>query len=222
MNISELKLKLTQEGTNIGCWIGWLNNNLLSYLIYLGDENFLFIFEGGSGGSGIKRGAFEYLKKLVDNVTDQNTTEFIPIKYLEEIEDFQTEFYKYDFNIFTAISAGNLKPVDILNNIRYNLNQIETLEDGDIIYFKRSCYNHSAVLVDKVRMLCVHRSGEPNLTMVSCCIDKALVTKDHLIDIAKGSRLTKSNHIFDKHAAPKYSFLGSLLNLMCIEIVCIL
>ncbi len=167
-----------------------------------GGPNFLKIYEESSGGK--KLSAFEYLKTLTtkEDKIAQVPAEFITFEDLENYVSQDDEFYKYEFNIIKAMSSGRSKPLDILENVKHNLDQIQTLEAGDIINFKRSLYNHTAVLVDKVRLICVHRSGEPNLGMVSC-LDKAVVTKDHLLDIACESKLTKSNHIFDKFAPPK-------------------
>jgi len=148
--------------------------------------------------------AFEYLKVLVnkEKIEISEPAEFVTFDDLESFATKDDEFYKYEYNIVRAMSCGKSKPLDVLENLKHNLDQIQMLENGDVINFRRSLYNHTAVLVDKVRLICVHRSGEPNLGMVSC-IDKAVVTKDHLIDIASESKLTKSNHIFDKYAPPK-------------------
>ena len=81
--------------------------------------------------------------------------------------------------------------------------------------FKRGLYHHAAILTDTKRMLCVHRSGEPdeidNLRITSCSLiglptDKASVTEDHLIEIAGFSRLFQSNKLYDKVCQAKYKY----------------
>ena len=153
---------------------------------------------------GIKQEAFEYLNGIAASgiAASIEFTDFITV---EDLTDFQgSEFYKYDFNIIKEMKSVR-NPKGILSNIEHNLTQIGTPENGDAIHFKRSFYNHSAILVDKVRLICVHRSGEPNLEQMSAgvCMYKGLVTRGHLIEIAKTSMLTKSNHIYDTNGPPR-------------------
>ena len=122
------------------------------------------------------------------------------------------EFYKYDMNIFQTINNNPKKKFEFIKTLEFNLNEIASLEEGDGIMFERGFYHHAAVLVDASKMLCAHRSGEPDDTdnfivsstsLLGIPTDKASVTLDHLIEIAGFSRLKKSNHIFDKNLTPK-------------------
>ena len=37
-------------------------------------------------------------------------------------------------------------PVNVLPNLKFNLEQIKTLDEGDVISFKRTLYHHHALL----------------------------------------------------------------------------
>ena len=102
-----------------------------------------------------------------------------------------------------------MKYADLLQIIKFNLLEIDQLEEGDVIMFDRGFYHHSAVLTDKLHMLCIHRSCDGYSTVASAsCLGiptvKASVSENHLIEIAGFSKLKKSNEIFDKKLPPRY------------------
>lgn len=165
-------------------------------------------------GLGVKAEAFEYLKANLDiNIFGNDISDLTTVHVNHYKCDRQDkEFYKYDMNIFRTISNNPKKKLEFINTLEFNLNEIESLEEGDGIMFERGLYHHAAVLIDTFKMLCIHRSGEPddaaNLIVSSTSLigiptDKASVTLDHLIEIAGFSRLKKSNEIFDKKVSPK-------------------
>ena len=80
--------------------------------------------------------------------------------------------------------------------------------------FERGLYHHAAILTDTKRMLCVHRSGEPdeidNFQIASCSLvglptEKASVTEDHLIEVAGYSRLYQRNKLYDRGCPARYA-----------------
>lgn len=213
LNIFSLDDKLAEnDKENIGTCIGQVYKNSWKLLIYLGEQSLLTAYENGTGTI---QSSFDYLtsnldpsKFQVNNFKNENVKTLIYYKAHES----DAIFYKYDLNIFTTASFNKMKTLDLIDIIKFNLNQIEQLEEGDIIMFERGFYHHSALLIDSTHMLCIHRSGEPDnpgdLAIASASLlgmptAKASVTEDHLIEIAGYSRLKKSNEIFDKKLSPK-------------------
>lgn len=165
------------------------------------------------------KNSFDYLLASLNTKSKKQEFEIakgidLKLVLVSQYKAFQSEahFYKYDLNLFTTASRNKLKPTDLLQTIQFNLGEIDSLEEGDIIMFERGFYHHSALLTDQSHMMCIHRSGEPDnpgdLAIASASLlgvptAKASVTEDHLIEIAGFSRLKKSNEIFDKKLTPK-------------------
>lgn len=209
LDIFELENMLGDGLNNIGSCIGLVDQDCWKFLIYLGGNNLLVTYEKGNG---VIKKSFDYLYdnmdkykfEIADEMQTTNLDEF-------KVQRHNLRFFKYDMNIFTTSTENKIKPIDFVRTIEFNLNQIETLKNGDIIMFERGLYHHAAILIDHKNMLCIHRSGEPddpgNLCIASSSIlglptEKASVTEDHLIEIAGYSRLKKSNEVFDKKLAP--------------------
>lgn len=91
--------------------------------------------------------------------------------------------------------------------MRHNLLVIQTLEVGDIIDFNRGLFNHTAIVVDKERLECVHRhnSGVKPDSKVNRNLSSGRVTKDDIFDIVKymvkenkyWSKITRANDKYD-------------------------
>ena len=85
-----------------------------------------------------------------------------------------------------------MRSAELLDIIRSNLLQIQTLQKGDIIRFYRNLFHHSAVLTDDLHITCNHRNAEPgnsafwsnpsaSVSSSYAQNERACVTEDHLI-----------------------------------------
>ena len=87
--------------------------------------------------------------------------------------------------------------MNISETIKRNIEQLNMLENGDIIDFKRdnADYSHTAILVDKKILLCVHRSNSAanEISSSSGMSTSSGVVKENILDIAKDKQtsLTK-------------------------------
>lgn len=75
--------------------------------------------------------------------------------------------------------------------------------------------------IDISRMICTHRSGEPenlagpliaSTSILGLPTEKALVTEDFIINIAGHRRMTKSNEKYDSCHMPKYAIFNMAFN----------
>jgi hypothetical protein len=214
LSIYQLEDKLLEDTDSTGCCIGLVEGSTWKFLVYLGEQNLLVLFEKGNG---LIKDSIQYISKNLDNkkpkfdIKQKTNLQLILVNQYKAFRS-EAQFYKYDLNLFTTANNNKMKSADLLQILQFNLCQIDQLEEGDIIMFERGLYHHSAVLTDQLHMMCIHRSGEPDnpgdlmiasTSLLGIPTAKASVTEDHLIEIAGYSKLKKSNEIFDKILTPK-------------------
>ena len=214
LSIYQLEDKLLEDTDSTGCCIGLVEGSTWKFLVYLGEQNLLVLFEKGNG---LIKDSIQYISKNLDNkkpkfdIKQKTNLQLILVNQYKAFRS-EAQFYKYDLNLFTTANNNKMKSSDLLQILQFNLCQIDQLEEGDIIMFERGLYHHSAVLTDQLHMMCIHRSGEPDnpgdlmiasTSLLGIPTAKASVTEDHLIEIAGYSKLKKSNEIFDKILTPK-------------------
>ena len=199
-----------EDSNSFGCCVGLIEKSTWKLLVYLGDRILLVLFELGKG---LFHNSIQYLQYL--DIEKQNfeqkykaDLELILIDQYQSVRS-DAQFYKYNLNLITTASNNKMKYADLLQIIKFNLLEIDQLEEGEVIRFDRGFYHHSAVLTDKLHMLCIHRSCDGYSTVASAsCLGiptvKASVSENHLIEIAGFSKLKKSNEIFDKKLPPRY------------------
>jgi hypothetical protein len=199
-----------EDSNSFGCCVGLIEKSTWKLLVYLGDRTLLVLFELGKG---LFHNSIQYLQYL--DIEKQNfeqkykaDLELILIDQYQSVRS-NAQFYKYNLNLITTASNNKMKYADLLQIIKLNLLEIDQLEEGDVIMFDRGFYHHTAVLTDKLHMLCIHRSCDGYSTVASAsCLGiptvKASVSQNHLIEIAGFSKLKKSNEIFDKKLPPRY------------------
>ena len=214
VGIYQLEQQL-KDINSAGCFVGLMEESTWKLLVYLGNRTLLVLFEKGKG---LLHDSMQYLSQNCDIEKQNFHSKYKADLNLILIDQYQSvrsyaQFYKYNLNIFTTASNNNMKSVDFLHIIKFNLLEIDNLEEGDVILFDRGFYHHSAVLTDKLHMLCIHRSCDGDSTIVSASSlgkpsAKASITEDHLIEIAGHSKIKKSNEIFDKRLTPRYYFFN--------------
>jgi HRAS-like suppressor 3 len=218
LRLNELDEFLSSEPSNNGIKVGsaisitYTDKMIWKLCIYLGNKQFIEIFERGVG---IIEKNF---KLLVDNINDCAILEnlcssaVIRIKHLLNSQQNNVEYHLHSYNIFDICKQENLTLNNVLSILQYNLEQINTFEEGDIIGFNRSFYHHNGILTDIDRMIITHKSGEPVdpttlkgaiSSMAGFSIDKAEVVEDYLIDVIGRSRILKCNKEYDKCYMPR-------------------
>ena len=214
LSIYQLEDQLLEDPDSTGCCIGLVDGSTWKFLVYLGKQNLLVLFEKGNG---LIKDSIQYITKNLDskklelNINQKTDLQLILVNQYKAFQS-DAQFYKYDLHLFTTANNNKMKSADLLQILQFNLCQIDQLEEGDIIMFERGFYHHSAVLTDQLHMMCIHRSGEPDYqgdfmiastSLLGIPAAKASVTEDHLIEIAGYSKLKKSNEIFDKILTPR-------------------
>jgi hypothetical protein len=138
LNIGELESNLLIDNESFGTFIGISDQNKKCWklAIYLGNEKMCIFYEKGRGIIGKK--FFQTLHSLSNNnlslryVIDFDCPEIINyISIFAEKDNF--EFYIYKLNLFQITKENKIKMCDFLKVIEFNLSQIETLDEGDII-----------------------------------------------------------------------------------------
>lgn len=210
----------TQVGKYVG--ISDQKNKCWKFALYLGNETLLVLYEKGKGTNvavfeklkNIKPLTKESLTKSVSSESFSDSENRIDLKNLSDQVYLapHMEYFIYAINLFDTSSANSVKAEQTLDVLKYNLDQIESLDEGDVIAFERSFYEHHALLTDVSRMIVTHRSGEPenpgNSFMISSSLlglptEKALVSEDFLMDVADYRKLYNSNHKYDSRYPPR-------------------
>jgi hypothetical protein len=212
-NISELVTNLTHdESVSIGNFIGISDQECWSFWIYLGNGKVGPLFEKGKGVH--EKFWNTLLEKSKSLLTSKILIELDSPDICNLLTDFSAprlEFYIYQLHVFQTYKGNNITV--FLDTLKYNLTQIETFDEGDVIAFKRTGYHHHAILTDKSRMFVTHRYGEPEnaaapLTISGSVLgfptDKALVSEDHLVEIAGYRKMFKSNESYDRMHLPRF------------------
>lgn len=101
-------------------------------------------------GKGIDTGVFTKVLSI-KNITKESLKSMnTPVDNTAHLTSFrdvkQLECDVYKLNVFETSKENFIKPYDLIQVLKYNLNQIESLEEGDIISFERSFYHHHALL----------------------------------------------------------------------------
>ena len=227
LSIITLRNALQEDVDSTGCCIVLVENenenSNWKFLVYLGEQKLLLLFEKNNG---LLPESIDYLSSEMtrcdrDNVLRRFEIPQTGIQLIELNEDIASDaqFYKYNLNLFKTAINNNMRSAELLDIIRSNLLQIQTLQKGDIIWFDRKLFHHAAVLIDDTHMICIHRNAEPDnsafLLNFGSSVSPSLshnqrpcVTEDHLIDIANCSKLEKRND-FDHQCMPRYNFFNN-------------
>ena len=223
-HIFDLRIKLSiqefnNNQSNVAGLIGIADQieKCWKFAIYVGNQNLLILFEKGKG---VNKAAFEALSKLKPlNKQTISDEKFDPKLVIEmgnvKAEDSswnEIEFFLYKTNLVDTSTSNKVKPEEFLETLKFNLAHVEHLEEGDIIAFDRSFYQHHAVLTDSIRMMVTHRYGEPenlgaplviSASLFGMPTEKAFVTEDFLIEIADYRKFTESNERYDSRFMPR-------------------
>jgi hypothetical protein len=155
-HIIDLKQKLglsDNEKNHVGAIIGIADQRrkIWKCAIYAGNGNILVLFEKGKG---VTREAFQLLLNLkpIDKSTLEKEAydskwliDMNSVKFEEDLWN-EIEFFLYSVNLIDTCVANKVKPGEFLENLKFSLAHIEHLEEGDIVAFDRSWYQHHAVL----------------------------------------------------------------------------
>ena len=105
--------------------------------IYLGNER-MYILEKNEGSTGSFGEFFQTLLSLSKTTLyPRHLLELDSLEIINYISHFveknHFEFYIYKLNIFRTPNEAKIKMYDFLKVIEFNLSQIKTLDEGDII-----------------------------------------------------------------------------------------
>lgn len=217
LDLEDFLQTILDDTDSIGRFIGVadLFQNCWSLYVYFGNQRLAVLYNGQT--QSLDSNNFEQLlseKHLVK-------TDFLRLKFstFVEFDSFRDhsrrqrfEFFVYkSLNLFTTCVLQKIKTADFVSVLRVNLDRMRHFDEGDIISFERGFYSHHALLTDKARMIVTHRWGEPeNPTEIRVALpslfglptEKALVSEDHLMEVAGHRKCEKSNHLYDPANPP--------------------
>lgn len=113
-----------------------------------GHGKLLVLYEKGKG---INSELFDKLMSIKSLTKEVLMRESNLIEGATKLENLEKELI-FDLYILNILNIKECQPNELIKILRFNLNQIETLEEGDIIKFERGLYSHQALLTGKTMM----------------------------------------------------------------------
>lgn len=151
----ELLVKLNEQGdAHIGDFIGISDQatKLWRFAIYIGSNCLLILYTRRQILNESNFKTLSSIKPLTRANLTQATFDSKSIVEMNSAIDDKVdrwsdmEYHHYKkMNLFESSRYG-IKPEDFIQTLKFNLCQIEHLEEGDIVAFERSLYHHHAVL----------------------------------------------------------------------------
>lgn len=109
----------------------------------------LILFEKGKG---VNQQNFDKLIRIL-NLTPEKLKNDLDVKEsATKLDVFLVENLSFDIyllNIFDICQKEKIKPRNFIETLKYNLNQCETLDEGDIVAFDRTIYSHHAIVTGR-------------------------------------------------------------------------
>lgn len=103
---------------------------------------------------GIDKPLFDKLASIKnisrDTLKNENTFNEKAIDFGELANADDLEFDLYRMNVFEICQRESIKPNGLFEVLKFNLSQIDNLEEGDIVRFERGWYSHHALVTGSV------------------------------------------------------------------------
>jgi hypothetical protein len=127
---------------------------LTNKYVFKGNDSLLVLYEKGKG---INEQNFAKLIRIVDNLTAEKLKNDLDVKAsaikLNTLLSENACFDIYSLNIFEMCLKEKIKPKELIETLKKNLKQCESLEEGDIVAFQRGLYSHHAIITGKYKHL---------------------------------------------------------------------
>ena len=84
----------------------------------------------------------------VKNLNKQTLSHLMSCELIDiaSLDNENLEFFIYRINLFKMCDKLKIRTFDFISTNRFNLEQLLTMEDGDIVSFNRGIYTHHALL----------------------------------------------------------------------------
>ena len=97
---------------------------------------------------GINKELFDRLTAIKVLTKDTFMKDSILLEKSTKLDDLENDL-KFDIYRMNIFAIPECQPTALVPVLKFNLSQIETLEEGDIIRFERKMYSHQALLTGK-------------------------------------------------------------------------
>ena len=136
-------------------------------------------------------------------INNKNLADFktATIQHVKNLIDLETNSYKILKSNLNIVEKGK----DFFEKMRHNLNEMNNLEMGDIIFFNRGIYSHSAILKDCESFQVIHKNSKHSFPVLienylNQNSDKAgEIRINYILDVIDSSKIDKSNLYDDEH-----------------------